>query len=251
MSVPPEVSAADPAGADASLRTAPLPVRKASAWLAQHQDEIRRRRWLAIANLGLLFGSFPLAVAVATLVGSEPAGAAAMLACWGVMGIGTWRLVAASQSIAVAENLVNRWKQLQELGIDADLTVSAEQVSGGLEPMVRRIEALAGPGPIQEAAVHALERARRLETERAHLSSIATGEPSADAALDAARERIETELSRIRARVAEAYARLVEKETGAADDGLDDALSRLAAELEVDRDAERRTRAARAAKVAG
>lgn len=251
MSVPPEISEIDPAGADPSFRAAPLPVRKASAWLTLHADEIRRRRWFALGNLGVFLAAFPLAVVVAAVSGSEPIGAAAMLVAFGVFGAGTWWTVKANAATAAAENLVTRWKTLQDLGVAADLTVDTETAVGGLDRMVGRIEALAGPGPIRDAAVHALERARRLETERTHLAEIETGQPVADAALHAARERIETELSRIRARVAEAYACLVEKEAGAADDDLDDALVRLSAELEVDRDAKQRARAARAAKVVG
>lgn len=241
----PELPDVDPAAADPAYRNAPLTVRRASAWIETHGKAATPGQRLApFVPVGGLFASFALAAALASTFG-EPAGIAAVLGGFAFLGGGAWWLLRSPwhQTNTWAQTTLAKWSELDRLGLSADLTPAVDSPTD-LRHLVDRIGALAGDGPLRDAAVQALGRAQRLNDERSHLERMATGQPDADAALDAARERIETEIARIRARLAEAYARLVERET-AAETGLDDALDRLVAELEVDRAVDRRRQAPR------
>lgn len=236
---PDDLHDVDPSRADASLRGAPLTVRKAGAWLEAQKPHLRRRALAGYGALGLFFAAFPMAGIVATMTGSEPIGLAAMglmIAGSTALGVANWRRW--GRSTAWANAIVQRWKEIEELGLPADIAPDGEPTTTALDRMLARIETLAGPGrePVRDAAARAVERARRLEAELAHLDQVATGQPDADAAIDAAQERIRTELARTRARVAEVYAGLVDLEAGRdgdATEALEQALARVAAELEV------------------
>lgn len=246
---PPEVAGIDVSNIDPTLRNAPLPVKKAGAWLEQQKPFRVQRAAMASGLVGLLVFSPAIGGLVATLAGNEPVGVLAMVASFAVAGVGTYAMHRAwGRTQAWATNLVTRWHQLEEMGIPADLVPEGEKTTSALDRMVARIDALAGDRePVREAARKAVERARRLEAELEHLKAISTGNPEADAALDVARERIATELARTRARVAEVYAGLVELETAkGGQDDLEQALTRVASELEV----EDRNDAARRAKQA-
>src|SRR5688572_11158946 len=163
---PPEIATADPALADGDLRRAPLTVRKAGAWLEQQKPHEFRRKLVTWGSIGLLFGAFPVAGIVATLAHSENIGAAAMVACFGVAFVSmytSWR--SWGRTAGWANDIVHRWKKLQEIGGDADLAPDGEPATTALQRMLARIEALAGPGRelIRDAAVRAVERAHRLE----------------------------------------------------------------------------------------
>jgi hypothetical protein len=231
------------------LARAPTNVRKAADWLAANEALVTSHRWGSRVMLGLLYAGFPLAGIVATAANSEPIGAAVLFGTWAAAaGVAAWNW-RSWQRLGAANDLIQRWKRIEELGLPPDLAPpEPDPATDALQRMVSRIEALAGPDrePLRQAAASALERARRIRTELHHLGSIATGQPDADAALDAARERLEAELATTRARVAELYASLVELETAPASDELQQALKRVSAELEVDQqaDAARRARAA-------
>lgn len=237
MSQPEEIAKADPLDADPSLVGAPLNVRKASAWLAAQakSPDAWKLKVLGVTPIVTLFTGF-LGAAIAGDVFHSQAGAGAFfIGGWVgaiVSGVYAWRR---HKPMEYANLLVLHYRQLQALGPPADLDVDPAAATP-LDQMVARIESLAGDdrAPVRDAARKAATHARRLQSELAHLAKMATGQPDADAALDGARERLQTELARTQARVAELYASLVDLQSGGPVDELRLATERIAAELEVD-----------------
>lgn len=236
MSAPEEITKADPLDADPSLAGAPLNVRKASAWL-EAQAKLPgawQLKVLGLVPITLLFTGFFAGGITADVFHSPPAAGAfvigGMVAAT-VSGVYAFRKL---KPTAYANALVQRYRQLQELGPPVEKPDL--QSSSPIDRMVARIEALAGDerAAARDAARNAAVHARRLQSELDHLSKISTGQPEADAALDAARDKIEADLARTQARVAELYASLVDLQTGGPTEDLTRATAQIAADLEVD-----------------
>ncbi len=245
MEEPADISAVDPSAADPSLSGAPVLVRKADAWLAEHNKRTGRR-W---ALMGVTF--LPLAgmlggAGLATMTGSEPTGAVLMLGSWAIAAGALYAIHKAwGATQGWATNVVTRYKQLQEMGVTAEFGLEDAPEMSAIDRMVDRIRALAPPDHTRaaEAAVQARDRARRLEKELVHIDEVATGDPDTDVALDAAKDRIVSELALTRARIAEVYATLLELEAGAQRDAttdLESTLDKLSASLEVEDATKRR-----------
>lgn len=238
MEEPADIAAVDPSGSDPSLSGAPLVVRKADAWLAVH-NQIWQRKAAAYSIAMLPFAGMLGGAALATMTGSEPTGAALMLGTWAIAGVAVVGITRAWGATAGwANNVVQRYRQLQEMGVTADFGEEDAPEMSAIDRMVARIQALAPPDHMRaaEAAVQARDRARRLEKELGHIDEVASGDPNADVALDAARDRVVSELALTRARIAEVYATLLELEAGSQQvtDDLEGTLDRLSASLEVE-----------------
>jgi len=239
MEEPADIANVDPTGADPSLRGAPLVVRKADAWLVEHRKHWHRR--VAGITLGVLpFAGMLGGGVLATMTSSEPTGAALMLGTWAVAGVGLFAFSRAWGSTAAwANSVVNRYKELQDMGVTADFGQEDAPEMSAIDRMVARIQALAPPDHTRaaDAAVQARDRAQRLEQELIHIDEVATGDPGTDVALSAARDRVVSELALTRARIAEVYATLLELEAGAqrdVTDELENTLDKLSASLEVE-----------------
>lgn len=236
--------------ADPSLAGAPLAVRKADAWLKATAKSRALTMVVGTVLPIVVVGGPAILHDVAGL--PDPAMVAMMLggvAGWGALvGWASWKW---GRTAAWAATVMKSYRELKVLGPDAP-EVSGE---GPIDRMAARIGALAGDRPgVAEAAAAAAARARRIEAELAHLARSATGDPRADSALDAARQALQGELDHLKASVAETYAALAELDARSGPPTLDleDAVGRLAAELEVDRGAlARRARAAAAAREGG
>lgn len=233
MTEPDPLASVDPVPVDPDLADAPLAVKRAGAWL----ESTRRVRTVASA-VGLVGLMMPMVVAALMHdVGGASEGMSALamfggLGLWGAYVV--WVARRWGMTTTHASRMVTRYKELRELGATAP---ESTPIANPVDRMVARIHALAGDrASVRAAATRAADRVHRIEAELAHLKTAATGNPSADAALDAARDRLGAELERTRATVAETYAALAE--LGAGSDHaaeLEDTVTRLAAEVEVDR----------------
>ena len=216
---------------DIDLERAPPVVRRAAEFMAEHEERKVPRMLARLAPLGLFFGGIAVALMVAPY--SEPLGLGAWVAMWvGAIPVADWVGESFQNDFFRARSVLARWKELHELGVDADFRVAAPITLDPIERMVKRIRVVGGDrADVVLAATDAAARAHRLRAELVHLDELVGG---TDVTLDAARERIHTELAQIRGQVAELYATLLELEANTAPPGsLEDAVARVTAELEV------------------
>jgi len=213
-------------------------VRKADAWLKEHEKN-RGRVWQARASGFLLGLGFFAAGAIATVVGSQVIGGAFLISCIAGSVANAYHIQKSwGRTADWANNVVRRYKELVQLGMTEDLHEGKKKGVSDFSRLTSRIVELAGEErpTLRDSSVQALKRAERLLKEQEHLAELLAEDPDADAALDAAGERIDTELALIRARLAEVYAALLELNAGASEEeveNLEVGLSLLSAELEV------------------
>jgi len=218
------------------LAAAPLEVRVESDWLARNAG---RLRLTALAIPSVFFASFPLAGIVAWSTASEPVGALALFGTWGALALGLPLLqrTALWRRQRHAQEVIQSWRRLELSRQDAsrfEAAPAAESPTAAIVAMRDRILALSEAAPVHQAAHRAVARATQLSQERAHLLQAAEGAPQAQPRLLEAAERIDAELARLQAGLAEVWTRLLEAPSDG-DVGLDEALRYVEAEAEVAR----------------
>jgi hypothetical protein len=217
------------------LADASAPVQEAARYVAQHRGDQRR---LSVAMLLTMLSGLVGTALLHDLAGwSELAsGIPLLVALLAVAGLVVWAVRGPLQHMPARQAMLQRYRALRELGLTA--TPDPAEASSAVERLCDRISALGGERPEVHAAVSAArQRVGTLQTERAHLAAMMAEDAALGATLAGVAERVEAEVARIRANLAETYAALLEVDSqGEATAAvLDDALARLRADGEVAR----------------
>ena len=238
MDTPEEIAKLDPDKASEDLAGAPEMVRRADVWMQDHLSRRGRTATQVFIGLSPFIGMFS-ALPVVAMTGSEGIGAAAMVGVW-ALGVGTFIASrrAWGRTAEWAGATVARYRKLQDdMGFLGHRAPEPSDTAS-VDRMVGRIAELAGDrDALTAAAQQARTHISELERELEHLAAAHTGNPEADAVLDAASERIHRTIAQTQARVAEVYAGLIEERASEGDDvtvRVGDSLARLQADLEVE-----------------
>ena len=171
---------------------------------------------------------------------SELASAVPLLAALVVaVAVVLWLVYGPLRDLPAKEALLARYRALQAMGLPLEVPASVrEEDTSALGRLVQRIAVLAQAAQrpeVVEAAQAAQAHAGRLEQELGHLDAMVAEQPALAAQLAGVRERLEGEVARTRARLAETYAALLALEVGPGEGtaALEDAVLHLQADAEV------------------
>ncbi|MFT5679614.1 MAG: hypothetical protein ACI8RZ_000518 [Myxococcota bacterium] len=225
------------------LEDAPPPVQEAARFVAQHGGGMR---WLSAAGLasvlsGMVGTSYLHDVAG---WGELASGAPLLVALVVVLGIVALGMRGPRRHLPAHRATLQRYRTLKGLGLTA--TPDPAEATTAVDRLCDRITALAGDRiAARDAALVARQRVASLQAERAHLAAMMAEDPALTETLAGVAERVASEVSRIRAHLAETYAALIEADTrgGVAEEALAETVARLVADGEVDQAAIRGTRA--------